>query len=92
VRGTDRRKGARVSFERGIRVFLMAIDGAWRLDCMMADASDAGAKLVVNGSIDGLNLKESFLMLSATGLACRRCELSGSTETRSARSAGAAKN
>jgi hypothetical protein len=29
----------------------------------------------VEGSIQGLNLKEFFLLLSSTGLACRRCEL-----------------
>jgi hypothetical protein len=29
----------------------------------------------VEGSIQGLNLKEFFLLLSSTGLAYRRCEL-----------------
>jgi hypothetical protein len=31
--------------------------------------------LTVEGSIQGLNLKEFFLLLSSTGLAYRRCEL-----------------
>ena len=31
--------------------------------------------LNVEGSIQGLNLKEFFLLLSSTGLAYRRCEL-----------------
>jgi hypothetical protein len=31
--------------------------------------------LTVEGSIQGFNLKEFFLLLSSTGLAYRRCEL-----------------
>jgi hypothetical protein len=74
--GAERRKDPRVGFERGIDVFLMAIDGTWRRECTMQDASDSGAKLLVRGSIEGLNLKEFFLLLCSTGLAYRRCELS----------------
>jgi len=74
--GGERRKNARVGFERGIEVYLMAIDGTWRRDCLMRDVSENGAKLTVRGSIEGLNLKEFFLLLSSTGLAYRRCELS----------------
>ncbi|MFL6790153.1 MAG: PilZ domain-containing protein, partial [Bradyrhizobium sp.] len=37
--------------------------------------SDSDAELTVEGSIQGLNLKEFFLLLSLTGLAYRRCEL-----------------
>jgi hypothetical protein len=33
------------------------------------------AELTLEGSIEGLNLKEFFLLLSSTGLAYRRCEL-----------------
>jgi hypothetical protein len=54
----------------------MAIDGTWRRDCVMKEASGSGAKLLVKGSIEGLNLKEFFLLLSSTSLAYRRCELS----------------
>jgi hypothetical protein len=36
--------------------------------------SDTDALLTVEGSIQGLDLKELFLFLSSTGLACRRCE------------------
>ena len=36
---------------------------------------DTDAALTVEGSIQGLNLKEFFLLLSSTGLAYRRCEL-----------------
>ena len=71
----ERRRGDRVTFERGIPAHMMAIDGTWRRDCIMEDVSETGAKLSVDGSIEGLNLKEFFLLLSSTGLAYRRCEL-----------------
>jgi len=41
----------------------------------MTDVAEAGAKLKVDGSIEGLALKEFFLLLSTTGAAFRRCEL-----------------
>jgi hypothetical protein len=53
----------------------MGIDGTWRRDCMLNAISDTDAILTVEGSIQGLNLKEFFLLLSSTGLAYRRCEL-----------------
>jgi len=52
--GGERRKNARVVFERGIEVYLMAIDGTWRHDCVMQDVCENGAKLTVRGSIEGL--------------------------------------
>jgi len=55
---------------------MMAIDGTWRCNCIMEDVSEAGAKLTVEGSVEGVHLKEFFLLLSSTGLAYRRCELS----------------
>ena len=73
--GTERRKGERVTFERGIAAHMMGIDGTWRRDCVMEDVSETGAKLTVEGSVEGLHLKEFFLLLSSTGLAYRRCEL-----------------
>ena len=72
---SERRKGERVTFERGIPAHMMGIDGTWRRDCTMEDISEIGAKLTVEGSVEGLNLKEFFLLLSSTGLAYRRCEL-----------------
>ena len=71
----ERRKGERVIFDRGISAHMMGIDGTWRRDCMMEDISETGAKLTVEGSVEGLHLKEFFLLLSSTGLAYRRCEL-----------------
>ena len=54
---------------------MMGIDGTWRRNCVVEDISELGAKLTVEGSIEGLHLKEFFLLLSSTGLAYRRCEL-----------------
>ena len=71
----ERRKGERVTFERGFAAHMMGIDGTWRRDCTMEDISETGAKLTVEGSVEGLHLKEFFLLLSSTGLAYRRCEL-----------------
>src|ERR1700753_140727 len=71
----ERRKGERVTFERGINAHMMGIDGTWRRECKMEDVSESGAKLTVEGSVEGLHLKEFFLLLSSTGLAYRRCEL-----------------
>jgi len=65
----------RVTFSRGYDVCIMAIDGTWRRDCVLSAISDTDAALTVEGSIQGLNLKEFFLLLSSTGLAYRRCEL-----------------
>jgi hypothetical protein len=69
------RKSERVDFERGISVYLMGIDGTWRRECLMTDVSQTGARLRVEGSIEGLDLKEFFLLLSSTGLAFRRCRM-----------------
>jgi len=71
----DSRGPERVTFSRGYDVCIMAIDGTWRRDCQLNAISDTDATLTVEGSIQGLNLKEFFLLLSSTGLAYRRCEL-----------------
>jgi hypothetical protein len=69
------RKKPRVNFERGIRVYIMGIYGTWHRDCMMFDVSQTGARLCVEGSLEGLDLKEFFLLLSSTGHAYRRCNM-----------------
>jgi len=71
----DSKGTERVTFSRGLDVCIMAIDGTWRRDCQLNAISDNDAALTVEGSIQGLNLKEFFLLLSSTGLAYRRCEL-----------------
>ena len=69
------RKSERVDFERGIHVYIMGIDGTWRRDCLMIDVSQTGARLRIEGSFEGLDLKEFFLLLSSTGLAFRRSRM-----------------
>jgi hypothetical protein len=71
----EQRKARRVIFERGFAAHMMAIDGTWRRACTLKDVSDTGAKLIIEGSVQGLQLREFFLLLSSTGLAYRRCEL-----------------
>jgi hypothetical protein len=71
----ERRKGERIVFERGIGAHMMGIDGTWRRECTMEDISETGGKLTVEGSVEGINVQEFFLLLSSTGLAYRRCEL-----------------
>jgi len=65
----------RVTFDRGLPANIMAIDGTWRRACAVCDVSDVDATLIVEGSVQGLNLNEFFLLLSSTGLAYRRCRL-----------------
>jgi hypothetical protein len=71
----DSKVSERVTFSRGYGVCIMAIDGTWRRDCLLNAISENDAALTVEGSIQGLHLKEFFLLLSSTGLAYRRCEL-----------------
>jgi hypothetical protein len=71
----EQRRSRRVVFERGYAAHMMAIDGTWRRPCRIEDVSETGAKIGVDEPLDGLPLKEFFLLLSSTGLAFRRCEL-----------------
>src|ERR1700716_1586306 len=71
----DNKASERVAFSHGYGVCIMGIDGTWRRDCVLNAISDNDALLTVAGSIQGLNLKEFFLLLSSTGLGYRRCEL-----------------
>jgi hypothetical protein len=73
--GAERRRGERITFERGIPVHIIAIDGTWQRDCKLEDVSETGAKLSISESSEEVDLKEFFLLLSSTGLAYRRCEL-----------------
>src|SRR5262249_27594876 len=72
---TSKRKANRVEFSRGIPVTMVSVDGTWRRNCLMMDAAVGGAKLTVKQSVQGLDLREFFLVLSTTGKAYRRCEL-----------------
>jgi hypothetical protein len=64
-----------VTFERPFSAHMMAIDGTWRRSCAIKEVTESGATLLVEASIEGLALREFFLLLSSTGLAYRRCEL-----------------
>lgn len=72
----NRRKVHRVVFSHGIDVQIFSIDGTWRRPCAMLDVSETGVRLAFKSSLAGLNIKEFFLVLSSTGIAFRRCELS----------------
>jgi len=71
----EKRSAHRVVFERAFSANMMAIDGTWTRPCTIKDVSETGAKLLVEGSIKGLPLKEFFLLLSTMGKAYRRCQL-----------------
>jgi hypothetical protein len=71
----EQRKARRVVFERGFAANIMAIDGTWQRPCSMEDVSDSGARLEIDGSVEGLAMKEFFLVLSTMGKAYRRCQL-----------------
>jgi hypothetical protein len=74
VRG-EHRRASRVQFDHRHPVNLMGVDGTWRRNCLLLDASASGAKLEIEGPVDVLQSKEFFLVLSSTGLAFRRCEM-----------------
>jgi hypothetical protein len=69
------RKSLRITFESGIKGRLIAIDGTWTRGCMVRDISHTGARIVIDGTTQGLELKEFFLLLSTTGTVYRRCRL-----------------
>ena len=71
----DGRKAFRVRMDHKQSVNLMGSDGTWRRSCVLLDVSQTGAKIEVEGTLDVLQAKEFFLLLSSTGLAYRRCEL-----------------
>ncbi|WP_407112490.1 PilZ domain-containing protein [Bradyrhizobium sp. LMG 9283] len=71
----DARKAFRVKMDHRQPVNLMGSDGTWRRRCVLLDVSQSGAKIEVEGTLDVLQAKEFFMLLSSTGLAYRRCEL-----------------
>ena len=73
----NRSENRYVTFEHPISAHMMAIDGTWRRSCTIKEVTENGATLLVEASIEGLALKEFFLLLSSTGLAYRRCQLDG---------------
>jgi hypothetical protein len=47
-----------VTFEHPFPAHMMAIDGTWRRSCTLKEVSETSATLRVDGSIEGLALKE----------------------------------
>lgn len=70
-----RSSSLQVRFEQPVPAQMMAIDGTWCRACTINEVSEQDATLSVAASMEGLNLKEFFLLLSSTGLAYRRCLL-----------------
>ena len=54
----DNKGVERVTFSRGYDVCIMANDGTWPRDCVLNAIPDNDAEMTVEGSIQGLNLKE----------------------------------
>ena len=75
IMATEQRANGRVVFSKGFDANMMAIDGTWRRGCILKDVCQSGARLIILDTIEGLPLKEFFLLLSSSGLAYRRCEL-----------------
>jgi hypothetical protein len=71
----QRRSEKRVHFEVSAPAAIMAIDGTWRRNCFIEDVSQTGAKISVPDSVQGLSLREFFLVLGMRGTAYRRCEM-----------------
>lgn len=70
-----KRKNERVDFAKGVPVRMVGIDGTWSRNCLMIDISASGARLVLDGSLAGLEIREFFVLLSSQGLAFRRCRM-----------------
>ncbi len=71
----QKRKADRVHFELGLPARIMGIDGTWCRPCLVEDISETGAQISFEGSIEGLPLKEFFLVLATRGGAFRVCEM-----------------
>lgn len=69
----DKRAGIRVEFRDGYAARISARDGSWQRRCFVADISQTGARLVIEGTLAGLDLADFYLLLSRTGNAHRRC-------------------
>jgi hypothetical protein len=65
----QQRKIVRVPLEHRRPVNLVGVDGTSRRACLLLDLSDTGAKTEVEGSIDVLQAREFFLVLSSNGRA-----------------------
>ncbi len=69
------RKSTRVSFEGGLKSYIVGIDGSWRVACSMSDISQTGARLTITDPSIPVTHKEFFLAISTSGAVHRRCEV-----------------
>jgi PilZ domain len=71
----EQRKVSRFTFERALDATLVGIDGTWARKCYVEDFSEAGAKITIDGSLQGTSSSEFFLVLTKMGIPVyRRCE------------------
>jgi hypothetical protein len=61
-----RNERRRVAIVWAIPTSMMAMDGTWQRGCTLKGVSDSRAKLLIEGSVEGLPLKEFFPVLSST--------------------------
>ncbi len=73
--GVGKRKTDRVHFELGYPARIMGTDATWFRQCLIEDISESGARMSLTASVEGLPLKEFFLVLSERGTAYRLCEM-----------------
>ncbi len=71
----QRRGAARIRFENGYHANIVSVDGTWHRKCFVEDVSQTGAKLTVEGPLEGLTLDEFFLVIGGRGGAYRRCQM-----------------
>jgi hypothetical protein len=73
----ERRVIDRYRFGQGYPMRVIARDGSWEVPCTIIDVSRTGAKIHLDGPVDGIDLKaqDFILKLSQFGTARRPCEL-----------------
>jgi hypothetical protein len=73
----ERRVIDRYRFGQGYPMRVTARDDSWQVPCTIIDVSETGAKIHLDGPVDGIDLKakDFILKLSQFGTARRECEL-----------------
>ncbi len=75
----DKRQKPRVRFSNGMKVQIVASDGAWQHSCEIIDISETGAKLWFSNLLEMAEIEEFLLLLSSNGAAgvraYRRCKV-----------------
>jgi hypothetical protein len=73
----ERRIIDRYRFGQGYAMRVSAHDGSWEVPCTIIDVSQTGAKIHLDGSVEGIDLKAHpfILKLAQFGTANRPCEI-----------------